>query len=100
MAVLADTRRQDVCRRLTGRVGTVVARDAITTDVCVVEDRRHPRSRVVTVIALLAGGDMIRRLAGCLHSVVAGVAAPGHRGVVHKRNHRPGGRDVAIGALR
>ena len=99
MAVLADTGRQDVCRRLASRVDTIVARDAIAADVCVVEDSRHPCRGVMTVVALLAGGDMIRRLAGCLHPVVACIATPGHRGVVHERDYGPGRRNVTIRAL-
>ena len=42
---------------------------------------------------------MIRRFAGRLHAVVAGVAAAGHRGVIHERDGVPRGRNMTVSAL-
>ena len=64
-----------------------------------IENRRRPGGCVVTVVALLAGRDMRRRLARRLHAVMAGVAITRHRCVVHKRDSAPCGSDMAVGTL-
>ena len=42
---------------------------------------------------------MIRRFSGRLYTVVAGVAAAGHRGVIHERDGIPRGGDMTVSAL-
>jgi hypothetical protein len=38
----------------------------------------------VTVVALIAGGNMIRRFASRLDTIVTGDATAGYRGVIHE----------------
>ncbi len=70
VAVLANIRRLHVQRTLAGRFGTVMAAEAIVHDIDVVKVRRGPGDRGVTVIAVVAAGDVRRMFAGCRHAVM------------------------------
>jgi len=65
------------------RVGAVVAAEAVSGDVYVIEIRRYPRDGGVTVIAIIAARDVRRMLADCGRSVVAGTACANDLRVVH-----------------
>ena len=58
MAVLANIRRLDMGRCLAGCFRAVVAIDAITGDIYVIEVRRQPAGGRVTVVAGIAARDM------------------------------------------
>jgi len=68
---------------LARRVGAVVAAEAVSGDVHVIEIRRYPRDGGVTVIAIIAARYVRRMLAGCSRSVVAGTACANDLCVVH-----------------
>ena len=53
----------------------------------------------MTIIAPVAGGDMIDRLSGCLNTVVAACAAAGYGGVIHESDGAPACGDMTIRAL-
>lgn len=58
VTVFAHICRQDMLRPLTGRVDPVMAANAIIQDIDVIEIGRRPRNRRMTVIAIVAAGDM------------------------------------------
>ena len=99
VTVFAHVGRLDVRQAFSGGGRTVVAADTIADDAGVIEQCREPGARVVAVVTLIIGGDMVRRLTGCLDAVVAGVTAAGNRRVVHKGDDRPTGGQVAIRAF-
>ena len=61
---------------LARRIGAVVAADAIARDIDVIEVRRNPRNRCMTVIAVVAARDVRRVLARGGVAVVTGEAGP------------------------
>ena len=73
-----------------------MAAEAIACDVAVVEYGRNPSTGLVAVVALIAGNDVIRCLASCNNSVVAGYATPCHCRMVHESNRAPCSRSVAV----
>ena len=74
VAILADIGRINVPDILAGCLGAIVAAYAVAHDIQVVEIRRHPAKRAVTVVAAIATGDMSRILAGRCRTVMAGTA--------------------------
>ena len=100
MAVLADIRRVDMRRVLAGGVSAIVATEAISRDVGMVENGRNPECACVAIVALFARNDVAGRFAGCLYSIVASTAASRHCRVVHVRDRTPGGCCVATFAER
>ena len=54
MAVLADIRRIHMRGVFTGGVSAVVATEAISRDIGVVEDGRYPERACVAIVALFA----------------------------------------------
>ncbi len=74
MAVFADIGCIYVPDILASRLGAIVAAYAVAHDIQVVEIRRNPAKRAVTVIAGITTGDMSLVLAGCSSPVVAGAA--------------------------
>ena len=83
MAGLTGVRGRCVGWGLARRVGAVVAAEAVSGDVHVIEIRRYPRDGGVTVIAIIAARYVRRMLAGCGRSVVAGTACANDLCVVH-----------------
>ena len=100
MAVLTDIRRIHMRGVLAGGVSAIVATEAVSRDIGVVEDGRYPERAGMTVIALFARNNVARRFAGCPYSVVAGTAASRHCRVVHVRDRAPGGCCMATLATR
>ena len=72
VAVLADIRRLYVCQVLAGGVYAVVAAEAVARNIHVIECRRPPGNRRMTVIAGIVTGDVCRVFAGCGDAVMAG----------------------------
>ena len=99
VTVFADVRRLDVCRRFASCLGTVVAAEAVVGYSDVIEYCGNPCRRIVAAVALVAGRDMRRGLACRLRTVVATDTAASDRRVVHKGDHGPVGRNVAVRAL-
>jgi hypothetical protein len=99
MAVITGIVAADVGCMFAGSRNTVVTADAITDDIAVVEERRQPGRCIVTVVALIAGGNMGWRLPGSLHTVMARNATSAHGCMVHKCDHRPCHGRVAIRTL-
>ena len=64
MAGLAGVRGRCVGWVLARRVGAVVAAEAVSGDVHVIEIRRYPRDGGVTIIAIIAALYVRRMLAG------------------------------------
>lgn len=55
---------------LAGRIGAVVATEAIVGDVDVIKVRRNPRDCRVAVVAVVAAGDMRWVFAGRYRAIV------------------------------
>ncbi len=75
VAVFADICRLNVRWAFTGRIGAVVASDAVTRNVHVIEVCRQPASRRVTIVAVIAGSDVRRVLAGGRDAVMTGATS-------------------------
>ncbi len=74
VAVFAQLRCRDVCRGFPCSSKAVMAAGAIAGYVDVVEIGRHPGSRRVAVVAVVAAADMRLVLAGCDRAVMAAAA--------------------------
>ena len=85
-------------RILAGRIRAVVAADAISRDVHVVEVRRYPGDCRVAVIAVLAARNVRRVLAGGDRAVMAGAAGAEYLCVVDGVGRRPDDVVVAVRA--
>ena len=90
MAVLADVRGIYVRRILTGSIDAIVATEAISGDVVMIENSRHPERARVAIVAPFARDDVAGRLAGRLYPIVTSTTAAGHRSVVHVVDRAPG----------
>jgi len=89
MTVGADVGRIDVRRRFARRIHAVVATEAVTGDVYMVEIGGHPGDRGVAVVAGVAALDMCRILAHSDRAVVAGTARADDLRVIHDVSRRP-----------
>ena len=74
VAILANVGCLNVQRTLACCVGSIVTTTAVVHDVDVVEVRRHPGGRRVTVIAVIAARNVGRVFAGGRNTIVAGIA--------------------------
>lgn len=95
MAVLTDIGRVHVCRVFALGVHAIVATEAISRDVRMVENRRRPQGARVAVVASVTGNNMAGRFSGCLKTVMAGTTAAVCSCVIHIRNRTPGRCRVA-----
>lgn len=98
VAVFADIGRIDVRRILTGSFDAVMASETVVGDTGMVIPGRRPERRLVTILAVVAGGKVVGRLACCRNTIVAGSTATGHGCVIHERNRAPGRCRMAVGA--
>jgi len=96
VAILADIRSLHVQCGFACRINPVMATKTVAGDIGMVEYRRNPAVRIMAVVALFARRDVIGRLAGCEHTVVAGAAAAGNRCVIHEHHRAPGRRRMAV----
>ena len=58
-----------------GSVGAIVAIDAVAGDIHMIEIRRQPANRRMTVVAGVAAGDVVRGFSGRRKAIMAGAAA-------------------------
>ena len=70
--------------RLARRIGAVVTADAVVGDVGVIEIRRYPGNRRMTVVAVVAARDMCRVFASRDGPVVTGDAGAEHLCVIDR----------------
>ena len=96
VAVLADISRQDVCLAFTSRLCAVVTADTVAGDVDVIEVRRQPADRAVTIVAGVAAVDVRRVLARGDAAVVAGITAADDVRVIDRHHGLPHIRRVAV----
>ena len=99
VAIFANSRRLDMSWTLSACSNAVVAANAITENVAVIEDSGYPRDRVVAIVALIAGRNVRRRLSGRLKAVVASDATACYGRVIHKGDCAPTRGDMTIRAL-
>ena len=92
VAVFANIRSLNMCRVFAGCVSAVVAAGTVAGDIHVVEIRWQPASRAVTVIAVIATGDVCRRLTGGDDAIMTSAASADHLGVIdNDHGHKHGG---------
>ena len=96
MAVFADIRCLNVVRVLTDRLRAVVTTDTVARDIQVIEVRRQPANRAVTIVTGIAAGDMRRVLANGNGAIVAGDASPDYLGVIDGQYWRKNIRRVTV----
>ena len=98
VTVLADVRGLHVGGVLAGGVDAVVTTETAACDVGVIKYRGLPRACLVTVVALVAGDDVVRRLSDRNNIVMTREAASGHGSVIHECDRAPRTCRVAIAA--
>lgn len=96
MAVFTNVARLNVRRSLARRVSTVVAAEAVARDVDMVEVRGQPANRRMTVVAVVAAGDVIQVFPGGREAIMAGAARAQNLRMVDHVRRRP---DVAVVAV-
>lgn len=96
MAIFADIAGLYVRRRLAGCIRAVMAIDAIARDIDMVEVRWQPGHRRVTIVAVIATGNVGRVLAGRDVAVMATAAGPDYLRVVNNRDRTENIRIVAV----
>ena len=74
MTVIAGIIAGNVSRIFASCSNAVVATNTIANNAEVIENSRKPACRAVTVVALIAGGNMVRSFSGRLDAVMAGYA--------------------------
>lgn len=84
VAVLANIRRLDVRGAFAGSRNTVVATETVSSDANVIEIRRQPAGRRMTVVAVVATCNVGRILSGCGYAIVAGAARAQNLGMVNR----------------
>jgi len=83
-------------RVLADCVCTVVTAGTVAGDIHMIEIRRKPANRAVTIVTGIATGDMCRVFSGGGDSVVAGAATAEHLGVINGYNRYKRDRRVAV----
>lgn len=96
MAVFTYVGRLYVCRVLARSVRAVMAAEAVARNIHVIEIRRQPGNCAVTVIAVVAAGNMIRRLACGSDTIVTRPARAQHLRMVDHHNRRKHIRGMAV----
>ena len=96
MTVFANICRLHMQRTLAGCVSRVVAANAVIHNIGMVEIRRYPGHRRVTVIASVAAGNMGRVFADSRDAIVAGVAGSADLCVIDRVGGYPDVRCMAI----
>lgn len=98
MAVLADVGGLYVGRMFSGGVDAVMATEAAARYVGMVECGRLPRAGLVTVVAPVAGNDVVERLARRDNIVMAVAATAGYGSMIHERDRAPRTGRMAVAA--
>ncbi len=95
VAVFTQIRRRNVIDGLAHCGHAVVAGKAAASDTGVVEGGRDPRCSSMTIVALVAGWQVVDRFAACFAPVMAADAGAQHLQVVNPEYSSPGIRPVA-----
>ena len=90
VAVLANDRCLNMHRVLASRVDAVMAAGAIARDIDVIEVGGQPGHGRMTVVAIVATGEMVEVLTGCCDAVMTRSAAAKHLRVVNHVGRQPG----------
>jgi len=72
VAGLTNVAGTDVVLVLAGGIGAVVAGRAVSSDTSMIKVRRHPGNRRMTIVTVVAAGNMVLVLARRNIAVVAG----------------------------
>ena len=96
MTVFANVARLHMRRAFACRVSAVVAAKAVAGDVDVIEVRRQPANRRMTVVAVVAAGDVVQVFAGGREPVMTGAAGARHLRMVNEIRGRPDSRVVTV----
>ena len=96
VAILAHVRRRDMRGALADSFHAIMAADAVTGDIHMIEVSRYPAGRRVTVIAIIATRNMGRVFAGCCDAVMARAAGTKHLSVVDGASGFEGHGAVAV----
>jgi len=96
VTIFADVGRLRVQWTLASRVGSVMTADAVINNVCVIEIGRQPRDSCVTVITIIAAGDMRWVFANGYHTVMTRATSSNNLSVVNRKCRNPGVRCMAI----
>jgi len=96
VAVFADSCCLNVGWVLADRFRTVVTANTIAGDIDVIEIRRQPADRAVTVVAGVAAAYVSRVLTRCSNAIVTGTAGTNDLCVVDSDNRHPNGRAMAV----
>lgn len=75
-------------RVFANRIGTVMAAEAVADNVHVIEIRRQPANRTVTIVAVVAARNMVLTLACGGNSVVTRSARAQNLCVINHHNRR------------
>ena len=97
VAILTNVGCVDVIGGLAGCIDAVMAGEATSRDIAVIENCRYPARTLVTVVALIAGDYVVGRLAGCEDAIVAAYAAPRDGRMVHEQDRAPCSLGMAVG---
>lgn len=81
----------NVCRALATDGNAVMTKGTVIHKISVIDIRRHPRRRSMTIITLLGGNNMGGRLAAGDNVIVATGTGANHLGMIHRtcRNRYP-----------
>ena len=90
VAVLTNIGSEYVLRAFTSGFAAIVAVDAVTGNIYMVEIRRQPRDRRVTIVAVNTAGNMRRVLSSGRDAVMTGAAGAQHLRVIYACRRRPG----------
>ena len=96
VARLAKIGGLDMRRVLPGCGRAIVAAEAVSGDVCVIEVGGHPASRGVAIVTGVSAGDMRRVLANRDGTVVTAGAGANDLGVINHIRRYEEGRVVAV----
>ena len=83
MTVLTNIGALDVPGMLAGCSRSIMTADTVAGDATVVKSSRAPVARGMTVVALVAAGDVIWTLADRNGAIVAGEARAQYLGMIH-----------------
>ena len=96
VAVFADIAGLDMRRSLAGGFHAIVAVDAVARNIYMVEIRRQPAKRRMTVVAGVAAGDVVECFPGRRETVMAGAAVAHHLRMVDGVHRR---KDISVVAV-
>ncbi len=96
VAVLADIGCLHMRRAFASGVGAVMTAEAIVHYIQMVEIRGQPGDRRMTIVTVIAAGDMRGVFAGRRDAVMAGAASAQYLCVIDRKRGRPNIRRVAV----